>query len=361
MQRPPAFGLVLTAVTALGAGCGDNMTPCGEGTTEVGGVCVATSPTTCGEGTKLKDGQCVIDPMACQVGTVLIAGRCVDPSKGLVVDLEESAEPNGLAIAVGVEASAAPAGTITLPPAGRAFIVHGHVTPFRDADGDGQLDPDIDTYVITAAGPTLVNVTVDGVGGTHAAFYVIGDPDGDVPAYERYGLGLTGDTSKRQLFLPVAGRYELAITDVRSLAIGHNPPGPAGARGAAGGPDAEYYASITAEAVPAPTPVAITGGVGTQAGTLAADEVKFFTAALGPGQNDVHEVMAGAAAASIVVVNAGAIPSYADEAPGSPGPATKAEVTVGGIKPGDVPLIAVDAAYNYGPAPEPFTLTITPG
>ena len=66
--------------------------------------------------------------------------------------------------------------------------------------------------------------------------------------------------------------------------------------------------------------------------------------------------MPGAAAASIAVVNADQL-GYADETPGST--PTQAEVTVGGIQPGDTPLIAVDAVYNYGPAPEPFTLTIT--
>jgi len=63
------------------------------------------------------------------------------PDSGLVVDLEESPEPNGVAIATGVEFSAAPAGVINLKPAGEAFVIHGHITPFRDFDGDGQLDP----------------------------------------------------------------------------------------------------------------------------------------------------------------------------------------------------------------------------
>ena len=81
---------------------------------------------------------------------------------------------------------------------------------------------------------------------------------------------------------------------------------------------------------------------------------------LGAGSNDLHEVMPGAAAASIAVVNADQLEGYADETPGSTQqPPTQAELTVGGITPGDTPLVAVDAVYNYGPAPEPFTLTIT--
>jgi len=346
---------------AAAAGCGDNAAQCGPGTAEMNGICVPAAPTACGDGTRLDHGQCVIDPASCQAGTVLIADRCVDPANGLVIDLEESPEPNGIKIVSGIEASASPAGIITLKPAGQTFVVHGHITPFRDADGDGQLDPDFDTYLLTVPGPTLLLVTVDGTGGTQGAFYAAGDAKGAIPAYERYGLSLTGDTSQRRLFLPVAGRYALVIADTRSLAIGGNPPPPAGSGGTAGGPDAAYFVSITAEPIPAPSSITVTGttpgSTGTQTGTLATDEVKFYTAALGAGSSDLHEVMPGAAAASIAVVTADQLEGYADER--SRGTPTQAEVTVGGITPGDTLLVAVDAVYNYGPAAEPFTLTIT--
>ena len=358
--RHSLFGLAGAIMLPMGAGCGDNGQQCGAGTADMNGLCVPVLTTVCGDGTKLDHGQCVIDPASCQAGTVLIADRCVDPAKGLVIDLEESPEPNGIGIASGVEASASPAGMITLKPAGQTFVVHGHITPFRDADDDGQLDPDFDTYLLAVTGPVLVSVTVDGTGGMQGAFYAAGDAQGALPAYERYGLSLTGDTSKRRLFLPVAGSYALVIADTRSLAIGGNAPPPAGSGGAAGGPDAAYFASLTAEPIPAPASITIAGtspgSTGTQAGTLATDEVKFYTAALGAGPYDLREVMPGAAAASIAVVNADQL-GYADETPGST--PTQAEVTVGGIQPGDTPLIAVDAVYNYGPAPEPFTLTIT--
>jgi len=360
-KRQPWFGLAGALLLATAAGCGDNTEQCGPGTTEMNGLCVPGAMTTCGDGTMLDHGQCVIDPASCQAGTVLIADRCVDPANGLVIDLEESPEPNGTGIVNGVEASASPAGIIALKPAGQTFVVHGHITPFRDADGDGQLDPDFDTYLLTVPGPTLLRVTVDGTGGTQGAFYAAGDAHGALPAYERYGMNLTGDTSQRRLFLPVAGGYALVIADTRSLAIGGNPPPPAGSGGAAGGPDAAYFVSITAEPIPAPSSISLTGtapgSTGTQAGTLATDEIKFYTAALGAGSSDLHQVMPGAAAASIAVVNADQLEGYADERSG--GTPTQAEVTVGGIAPGDTPLVAVDAVYNYGPAPEPFTLTIT--
>jgi hypothetical protein len=357
MMRHLVFGL--TAAAAI-AGCGDNARTCGAGTMELQGVCVPASTTACGDGTKLDNGQCVVDPETCQAGTVLIADRCVDPSHGLTIDLEESPEPNALGIAGGVEASASPAGTIKLKPAGQTFVVHGHLTPFRDADADGELDPDFDTYVINVPGPTLLTISVDGVGGAQGAFYTIGDSQGIIPDYERYGLNLTGDTSKRRLFLPAPGLYKLAISDTRSLSIGGNPPRPAGSGGAAGGPDAEYFASITVEPVPAPSQITVTAGSGSHDGLLATDEVEFFTAALGAGSNDIREVMPGAATASVAVVNADTLEGYADENPGGVSrPPTEAKLTISGFKPADTPLIAVDAVYNYGPAPEPFTLTVT--
>jgi hypothetical protein len=357
MKRPVRVALATLAAWCAGcAGCGDGSRACGTGTTDVDGVCVPSVAITCGDGTKLDNAQCVVDPDSCQAGTVLIDNRCVDPTSDLIVDLEESPEPNGVAIATGVEFSAAPAGAISLKPAGEAFVIHGHLTPFRDFDGDGQLDPDFDTYLITVTSATLLAVTVDGTGGAQGAFYAIGDPRGAVPVYERYGLNLTGDTSKRRLFLPAAGVYKLAITDTRSLAVGRNRPRPAGAGGAAGGPLAEYYATITVEQTPSPVSIPITGGVGRQDGTLATDEVELFTAKMGAGANDVALDIPGAAAASVAVTNLGQLSGYADENPGPP--ASEARVSVSGISPGDNPVIIVDAVYNYGPAPEPFTLTV---
>ena len=351
--------LLATLAGACGAsaGCGDGARACGPGTMDVDGACVPSSTITCGDGTKLDNAQCVVDPASCQAGTVLIDHRCVDPTSGLVVDLEESPEPNGVAIVAGVEPSAAPAGTVALKPAGEAFVIHGHLTPFRDADGDGQLDPDFDTYLITVTGSALVSISVDGTGGAQGAFYLIGDARGTVPTYERYGMNLTGDTSERQLLLPTAGTYRLAITDTRSLAVGKNRPRPAGAGGAAGGPMAEYYASITVEPMPSPTPIDVVDGAGHHDDALATDEVLLFTAKLGTGVNDIAIAMPGAAAASLAVENLGQLAAYADENPGPP--ATQAAVSVSGISPGDNPVLAVDAVYNYGPAPEPFTLTIT--
>jgi hypothetical protein len=350
-----AVAAAISVAFGAGAGCGDNARQCGIGTEDIDGICSPTSSTVCGDGTKLSNGLCVIDPATCEAGTVLVGGRCVDPTRGLTVDLEESFEPNGLGVATGAEASTTPAGTIAPRPIDASFIVHGHLTPFRDADADGQLDPDVDSYQLTVAAPTLLEITVDGVGGAQGAFYLVGDPAGEVPTYERYGLNLTGDTTRRQLFLPAPGDYTFAITDTRALAIGNNPPPPAGATGAAGGPDAEYYASITARTIPAPTMIPAGAGADSLTGTLAADQVAVFTATFGIATNRVRAVMPGAAAASIAVIHAGALDGYASE---DAQPVRIAEVVVSGVGATDTPLIVVDAAYNYGPASEPFTVSV---
>jgi hypothetical protein len=354
MQCLSWSGLALAIAALAPAGCGDSARQCGAGTEDKDGTCVPIGNTTCGDGTKLDDGQCVIGPESCQSGTVLIGNRCVDPNRGLVIDLEESVEPNGLGIATGVEVSAEPAGAIALKPEGMLFVVHGHLTPFRDADGDGQLDPDFDTYVITVAAPTLLEISVDGIGGAQGAFYAVGAPESAVPDYERYGLNLTGDTAKRQLFLPVAGRYELAIADTRSVAVGKNPPRPGGSGGAAGGPDAEYYATITARPIPALSSIPLDGSNVRQSGTLATSEVRFFTSKLLPGRNDIRIEMPGAAAASLIVLDTTLVlHGYATESATTP---AAISVLVASAEPNDT-LMFIDAVYNYGPAPEPFTLT----
>ena len=89
--------LVAVAVAAaltLAAGCGDDGTRCGDGTTEVDGACTPDIRKACGDGTVLANGVCVIAPTTCGVGTVLIADRCIDPTGALTIDLEESPERN---------------------------------------------------------------------------------------------------------------------------------------------------------------------------------------------------------------------------------------------------------------------------
>jgi hypothetical protein len=370
MKRNELVGLVVTAVGAF-AGCGDNSDFCGPGTTAMDGVCVpSTVAPTCTDGTILNAGTntCDIDPASCQGGTVLINNKCQDPTAGLTIDLEEGPEPNGFSI--GTESSSVTAGVIMLKPiGGPGFIIHGHITPFQDTDADGQPDPDFDTYEIDVTAPTLLHITADGVGGLAASFIVQAQPGGPlddgsgVPLYRRFGLNLTGDTSKRQIYLPAAGKYFVALEDVRSVFLDANSPNPGGFGGAAGGPNAEYYVTVDQLAIPTATALPITAGVGTTTGTIDVDStVQFFTAPMGVGFNDIFEdVPQTETAASVMVANNAVLTRLANEGTDAGGNATTADTLLAGVNTTDTTLIVVDSAFNTGPAAAPFTLTVTQG
>ena len=252
-------GLVLISVSAiLGAtqvGC--NSTDCGDGTHEVDGVCVAgggcaagtkevngecvpDGSVICGDGTAYDDtsGTCIPSDSVCAEGTVLVDGECVPNDSTLTADADEGPEPNGL------NAGDGPAGIIPVPDiGGDGYVIHGCVNPFEDVNGDGEMDADFDAWYLQVDGPTLLQVDSDGVGGLAAGFVVLpGDEALANAGWQRYGLNLTSDTSSREVFLPKAGVYALAMTDSRSLFLG-----------SAGNPDACYYTTITQVAMPAAT------------------------------------------------------------------------------------------------------------
>lgn len=221
---------------------------------------------TCTDGTRLNPttNACELDPNACQSGTVLVNGQCIDPTNGLTIDLEEGPEPNGLAgydYVQDVMLEANVAGAIALKPIGSSVVIHGCISPV-----DGK--PDYDAYTLTVSAPTLIDVTVDGVGGLTPGFFV----DLDLwPAvgefydnYRRSAATLANDTSQRELFLPIAGTYKLFIADTRSM-LWNSP---------FGNPDRStcYYASV-AQRTPAPTPLDLgAGATGTFDG-----KVKLYT------------------------------------------------------------------------------------
>jgi hypothetical protein len=345
---------VLAALTAA-AGCGDNSKVCGPGTGDLDddGFCEAGGPPMCSNGTILDmaTSTCVIDPASCQHGTVLIDHRCVDPTEALVVDLSEGPEPNNAGTA-GVEPSGAFAGGIELPAGGAAFVVKGTIHPFRDADGDGEVDPDMDTYTFAVGAPALLDVSVDGVNGLMAAFLVVPLDSNPAAAWRRFGINITGDTSRRQLYLPAAGSYGISVADTRSLFLDAGSPPAAGNGAAAGHPQATYFLSISVVPAPAPTQLTPSGGVATSTGTLAPGEVKLFTAPMGPGQNEIELAVPATPRAAVAVTRNDA---YKADAAEDQQPAL---VTVDGFLPGDVAVIAADTVYHYGPGAASYTLTV---
>lgn len=348
----------LAAALCVTAGCGDNSKICGPGTadTDGDGACEPSAGgPMCSDGTILDPGsnRCVIDPASCQDGTVLIHGRCVDPTEGLVIDLTEGPEPNNRGVG-GVEPSGAIAGQIALPAPGQPFVVKGTIDPFRDADDDGELDPDMDLYEVTVDAPALLDVSVDGVGGLMGAFLIVPTGANPAAAWRRFGLNVTGDTSRRRIYLPAAGTYGLSVGDTRSMFVDAASP-PAAGSAAAGGPGAHYFLSLTVLPAPAPAALTVTGGTATDAGTLDPGDVRLFTAPLGAGVNTVELALPGTPQASIVVVRNGAFDVEASEPPGQP-----ARADTGGWQPGDAALIVADTVYHYGPGGAAYALTVTP-
>ena len=344
-------GILGILALAAVAGCGDNTRACGAGTEEdARGFCVPTraQPPMCTAGTMLDPATntCVIDPSACQDGTVLINGHCEDPTTGLTTDVEEGAEPNGFGL--GGERSLIPAGLFTLKAiGGPGVVIHGHIMPRPDTNDDGQPDPDYDTYLVDAPGPALLRITADGVHGISAGFLAVTSAD-HLDTWVRYGVNLTGDTTKRQVYLPSAGRYAIAIADSRSLVLG----------AAVGDPTSEYYVTIEQLAIPTAESLVLTAGAVTKTDTLGPEDTRFFTAPMGTGLDEVSLTTEAPTSTGGLVVSVGTSASgSSDEAKSNTG-TTPATLEVGGIDAGDTTLIVVEPQINTAAAPTSFELVI---
>lgn len=354
------FRLALIAAFASLIGCGDNSNECGPGTHSVDGVCTPDNSATCSDGTMLdtSTGSCVLDPADCQDGTVLVGNQCVDPGH-VTADLEEAMEPNGLDVFG--EDSSTPAGTIALKPVGQHFVVHGKIVPFQDSDGDGQLDPDTDAYVVTVTGPTLLSITADGLHGMTAGFAFVAAVDANDPlaTWQRFGINLVGDTSKRQVYLPQAGTYAAVIADTRTLFLS------GGAAGAdTGKPAFEYYATFDAIDTPAPETLAVdTDGTAHKQGTIDPGAVKFFTMPAGSGFNNVtYDAAAPQVNESVVVEtvhnNVAKVRAVANYDATNDVPPSASAL---GALSGDSLVIIADNVYNYATAASDYTLDVKAG
>ena len=323
MTRPSLLFLFIAALTA----CGDNHgVECATGTKLEGNECVPDGSVICDQGTLFDaaTGQCVLDPNACAAGTVLMGDMCV-PEGTIVADHEEVAEPN----------DGTGAGMFDAPALDQQVTIHGCVTPVA-----GAADQDI--WVIDAATPMLLEITADGVGGLAAAF-IFQDLDiGSLDNYVRFGLNLTGDTSKRQVYLPVAGQYALIMDDSRALFTGE----------AVGSETTCYYGTIKQVALPA-------GTAPTFPTTSATDSsnVKVFTYTPGQ-QGDILDITQTTTSEilspSFVVRKNGAFhASVAFDANLGAG-----FYTIGGFEPADTVDIIVDNAINYSLTPQPYTFNL---
>jgi len=353
MKSPGVIALVCLA------GCGDNSNQCGPGTLETNGVCQPEgAELVCSDGTVLDalTNECVPDPSVCGGGTVLINGQCQDPSAGLTIDLMEGPEPNGF------ELDRTPAGTINLKAIGEAFVLKGCVTP------TGNNSPDLDVYELDVTSPTLLHIAADGVEGLAAGFLVVTD-DAHLGSWFRLGINLSTDTSKREVFLPVAGHYQLVMTDSRTLLpITQNGEG----FPAAGNPDGTscYYVTVNQRAIPTPATLDL---LSPTVGTIGED-LQFFTATFdtglitmvavidpedidGDGLPDLDTLgnpIDSRAASSIVLVNNNELRQINDSGADSP----ISSAIFGGIEAGDAPLVVLDYVWNYAIGPADFAVEV---
>jgi len=348
---------VLGFVVGLLTACGDNSKQCGPGTVDKDGVCEPDrGGLICGDGTVLDEltDECVPDPSVCGGGTVLIDGTCRDPLDDLPIDLMEGPEPNGF------EGDATPAGTITLKDVGEAFVIKGCVTPTDNNT------PDFDVYHFDVTGPTLLHIAADGIEGLAAGFLVVGD-DPRLRSWLRLGLNISTDTSKREVFLPVAGHYQLILTDTRTLLpLTNNGEG----LPAAGNPDGTscYFVTINQRIFPTPATLSLTQPT---TGTIGED-LKFFTASFQNGLNTMTAVVDpedldgdglpdldglgnpidSRAAASIVLLDNDELRQIRDADASSPEIGT----IFGGIDPTDSPLLVLDYVWNYAVLPADYRI-----
>lgn len=346
--------MLAAGVAACGGDSGSNI-ECGPGTREEDGTCVADPvPPMCTDGTILDPAtnSCVIDPAACQGGTVLVGNQCVEPEL-TGQDITEAAEPNGLGL-FGEDSGSTPAGEITLKAVGEQFVIKGNIAPFQDTDGDGHDDPDIDSYLLTVNAPTLLSVSADGLNGLAAGFIALAAVDDTDPLFDwqRFGINLSGDASKRQMYLPAAGTYLIGIADTRSLFLDGGAAGPE-----AGGKPFDYWVTVDQLAAPTPTPITLTSGAGTVMDMLAPGETKFYSAPAGLGINEANlEVPDAQALGSLVVMRttgaSSTVGALTDE-----GTATSAL----GYRTGDTVTLVVDPTYNYALQPVDFQLDVLAG
>ena len=203
-------------------------TTCGDGTQLQGGECVSVCESgqywdgttcrpvpTCEPGTSFNEssGQCEPNEEVCAPGSSWINGACVPDLQcgsgthaqgGACVpdglpdpDVVESAEPDGAA-------------GFTVPDDGDTIVLGG-VIDVPEATNH----PDWDRFTFTAEAGTYLQIEGYSDGVLRPAFLVESlahNTDGS-PRYVRYALAGDGLLSRREVYLPFAGEYELRITD----------------------------------------------------------------------------------------------------------------------------------------------------
>lgn len=336
-EDPVTCGAGTTLDEATGM-CEPDVT-CATGTVAMGGECVPDGSVIC-TGSTVYDaatGTCVLDEGACADGTVLLMGRCVAYDDSLIADVHAGGEPDDPIFFDGTV-------TVFTPPgAGETVTIDGCITPANfDGDTAGTVDFDLDFFNFSVSGPGLYNMRVEGLNGLSGAFAVL-SPDPELAGWLRIGINMTSDDSERQIYLPRAGQYYIAIFDSRSIALDTLQQQFAFAR-PVGSTDTCYF--MTFEALPMPTPVALDGS--TRAGRIG--NPQFFTSPR-TGVVQANLEAEGFTLLPAVVMTDGT--EYQNGA-GSPMALSFSPI----ISDGETLTIVVDHVFDYSIMPVDYTLRI---
>jgi hypothetical protein len=324
----------------------ESMITCGAGTRAMGETCVPDGSVICTGNTRfdMASGTCVIDPMACADGTVLVDGACVPFDDTLMADVPAAAEPDDPRDPFGGTPTA-----FTPPALGEDVTLGGCITP-ADFDMDGATDVDADWFNFTVSGPGLYEIRADGVGGLSAAFAVLSS-EADF-AYTRVGIDLTSDGASRQIYLPRAGAYWLAIFDSRSLALDSLATQLAFAPRPVGDADTCYFVTVERLATPAPTPIA---GVRTTATFPTDGSIAFYSTT-----TTARTVVLASENSEPDTIQEAVVVLEGDAISGQAGAAAQFATAFSGIlESGTTAVVVADFVYNYGLAPTTFTLDVS--
>ena len=307
--------MILVMAVALGAGslfaaCGEDIS-CALGTVKEGGKCVPACAaneyfdgercmTVCEEG-KYWDGTSCLDVPACDTGTTFnpATNRCEPDITGCAPGTHEE---NGECVADYLPDPDYPESNteipeITLAAEGESISVGGTVDTPVDIDGDGMGDADWDEFFFqTTQAGVYLDLHATSEGAALPAFAVYGitpetcnlSPDQWMYFYERYSVNPNGLDSRREVYLPMAGCYLIAVTDYSNLVDAIFGTGLV----PLGGDDFTYYMTITT--LPAPVPSAFTNFPASETGSFDEGNLAFYSISGLTAGDVINGVSAGA-------------------------------------------------------------------
>lgn len=181
------------------------------------GTC-KTADTVCAAGTTFSTDTGLCLPEAtCQMGDVIVEGKCVSASQALAsmatVTSTENDDPNYMGTP----------NALTIPATqGDKVVAKGTINAPVDLDADGTPDQDLDYYTIQGTAGQHISVDLAVIAGPSMSFALIG-PDGPENYIRISGQGAKRGAS-RSFLIPKDGEYSLVVVPSISLLEGDAGP-----------------------------------------------------------------------------------------------------------------------------------------